>query len=100
MEKAMVFEAVKKAFAAPFTPARASGCGRVYVTVPKEHAKAVAEAANKLGIIFQRNAHYGLRNALYVGYDNADGRALAKGEKVAEVLTEAGIKAYSEACSD
>ena len=100
MDKATVFEVVKAAFAMQVTPAPASGCGRVYVSVPKEHATAVAAAAKKLGIIFQRKAYYGAKNVLYIGYDNADGKALAKGEAVAEALTKAGIQAYSEAFGD
>lgn len=104
LSKAEVIKAVEAAFAlrpAPKTGAF-GGCGRVYVVVSGDRAtiNAVAAAAKKLGVIFQRKAYYGLRNALYVGYDNADGRALARGEAIAEHLTAAGIPAYSEACAD
>lgn len=95
------------------TPVRASGCGRVYVClsgfdmtsmtsrkVDAKIVKAVAEAAKKVGMIFQRKAHYGMTNALYVGYDNATGRELAKGELLARRLTEAGVPAYCDAHGD
>lgn len=98
----------------PVTPKRASGCGCVYVClsgsmntetlkyekVKPEVVKAVAKAAEATGMIFQRKAHYGFSNALYVGYDNADGRALALGELLAQKLTDAGIKAYMDAGAD
>lgn len=102
MSKQAVLEAVQAAFAVAVQPKTGAfgGCGRVYVCVPKEHATAVAAAAKKLGVIFQRKGHYGLSNTLYVGYDNADGRALAKGEAIAESLTKAGIRAYHEVCAD
>lgn len=102
--KANVLEALTAAWSAPYTKKTGAfgGCGRVYVSVSgeREFVNAFAAAAKKLGLIFQRKAHYGLRNALYVGYDNADGNALAKGEAVAEALKARGFSAYSEAFGD
>lgn len=101
-EKAKVLEALTAANAAPYEATPACGCGRAYVTVSGERdtINAVAAASKKLGLIFQRNAYYGLRNAIYIGYDNADGRALGKAKAFAKVLNERGIKAYDEACAD
>jgi hypothetical protein len=103
VEKKAVLEALKEAYAAPYVAMRASGCGRVYVLISGSDRKlmnAVSAAAKALGLIFQRNAYYGAKNALYVGYDNATGRELAKGEAIAEVLKAKGIPCYSEAWGD
>lgn len=103
-----------KAKPAPVTPNRASGCGRVYVCLSRPFdattlkyqkldprlVKAVEAAAARTGTIFQRKAHYGMTNALYVGYDNATGRELARGEMLAKLLTEAGVPAYMDAHGD
>lgn len=62
---------------------RPIGCCRVYVVLAnKADAKRVAAAAKKIGKIFQAKAHYGLKNALYIGYDNCSGRELAQGTDV------------------
>lgn len=102
LSRETVLEAIKAAKDAPYTVDRASGCGRVYVTVggDRKTINAVAAACKALGLIFQRKAYYGLRNAIYVGYDNADGRALARGKVFAETLRARGISAYDEACAD
>jgi len=92
---------LRQAFDEPITAERASGSGRVYVVITeKEHAKGVAKAAKALGKIFQTKAHYGMRNALYIGYDNATGRELARGTKVVEVLKAHGIGAYRDEHGD
>jgi hypothetical protein len=104
MEKSQVFEVVKSAFEMKVAPKQGAfgGCGRVYISVCGDRAviNAVSAAAKKLGIIFQRKAAYGMRNALYVGYDNADGRAMARGEAIAEYLKANGIVAYMDAHGD
>lgn len=81
--------------AAPF-PMQFMSCARVYVGVPKEHAKGVKAAAKKLGLIFQAKGHYGFTNVLYVGYDNAKGDVAAKGNAIAKAFNEAGVPAYIE----
>lgn len=102
----MVLEILKAAMAVPATPKTGpfGGCGRVYVTLSmgkdRKLVNAVAAAAKELGLIFQREAYYGMTNALYIGYDNADGRAMAKGEAVAKELTARGIPAYMDAHGD
>ncbi len=79
---------------------RAIGCCRVYVTVEKQHAKTVAAAAKQIGKIFEAKAHYGMRNALYIGYDNCSGRELAQGAAVVSALKAVGIDAYREEHGD
>ncbi len=99
MTKEEILAAMTTAFSIKATPNGTSGCGRVYVVVSGDRStiNAVAAAAKKLNVIFQRRAHYGMSNALYIGYDNADGKALAKGEAVAASLSAAGLSAYMDA---
>lgn len=79
---------------------RPIGCCRVYVTVDKANAKTVAAAAKKIGKIFETKAHYGMKNALYIGYDNCSGRELAQGAAVVSALKAAGIYACREEHGD
>lgn len=80
---------------------RAYGCGRIYVVITdKDHVKGIAAAAKKLGRIFQRNAYYGMKNALYVGYDNASGKEMAMGAAVVRVLKANGISCYRDEHGD
>jgi hypothetical protein len=95
---AILTEALNAAAVAPRE--RGIGCGRIYVSVSSEHAKGVAKAAKKLGKIFQKCSHYGTSNALYVGYDNCDGRALAQGTAIVKVLKAHGISCYRDECGD
>lgn len=101
--KQIAYDAVKAASEAPYvSPGRGYGCGRAYVSIDADKAtiNAIAAACSRLGLIFQRKAHYGLRNAIYIGYDNADGRAIAKSQAFAAELNKRGIKAYDSAESD
>lgn len=97
------------AFALPATGERPSGCGRVYVcistpggifptpeqeSIGKAHQEGIKKAAKKLGKIFQAKSHYGDRNALYVGYDNASGYELGKGTAIVNYLMHHGITCY------
>jgi len=89
------------AFASPIARERGIGCGRVYVVISdKAQAKLVEKAAKKLDKIFQKKAHYGMTNALYIGYDNCDGAALARGTAVVKALKEAGINCYRDEHGD
>lgn len=98
LSKAAVAAAFEAAFAAPVGPReRAYGCGRVYVSfcgLTRPEVNALAAAAKKLGKIFQRKAAYGFTNALYIGYDNADGGASARGKAIAESFKAAGLPCY------
>jgi len=84
-----------EAFSAPVVRERGIGCGRIYVCVTdKDQAKQIGLAAKALGKIYQAKAHYGLRNAIYIGYDNCTGSELSRGTTVVNVLQAAGIKCY------
>lgn len=100
---------LRNAFDQRGTPERPSGCGRVYVCIStagglwptaeqeaeaKRHVAGIKKAAKELDLIFQTRSHYGDRNALYVGYDNASGRELGRGTAIVAALKEAGIQAY------
>lgn len=90
-----------EAFAKPISAERAIGCGRIYVAISdKEAAKNVAKAAKKIGKIFDKRSHYGTSNALYIGYDNCDGIALARGTAVVAALKAAGISCYRDEHGD
>ena len=86
-----ITNALQHAFSIPVSPERGIGCCRVYVTVSKGSASAVAKAAQAINKTFQRKAHYGMSNALYIGYDNCDGEALARGTAVVRALQALGI---------
>jgi hypothetical protein len=94
--------ALVAANAAPFTAGRGYGCGRAYVclTGPKDEIKRVAAACKQLGLMFLKKAYGTSGNAIYMGYDNADGKALAKSEAFANVLNVRGIKCYADAVGD
>jgi phosphomannomutase len=86
---------LREAFGAPVVREQGIGACRVYVSLTdKEHATGIAKAAKALGKIFQRKAHYGLTNALYIGYDNFSGSELSRGATVVKVLQAAGIECY------
>jgi hypothetical protein len=73
-----------------------NGCCRVYVTFYREDAPLMNRVAKKNGWIFQRRAAYGMTNALYVGYDNCDGKAIWQGQAIAAALKAAGVSACVE----
>ena len=102
MDKESVLKVLAAAWSAPYEPARSSGCGRAYVCVSGDRATvhAVSAAAKKLGILFLRKAYGTGKNAIYCGYDNADGRALGKAHAVANALKAAGLSAYDNAVAD
>lgn len=90
-----------EAFSKPVVRERGIGCGRIYVAITDDAAaKAIAKAAKKIGKIFDKRSHYGTRNALYIGYDNCDGMALARGTAVVAALTAAGIPCYRDEHGD
>lgn len=104
MTKIEVLEALTAAQAAPFAPGPISGCGRAYVCITSKDrvvVNAVAAACRSLGLLFERKGHYGTgKNSIYLGYDNADGRALARSRVFAKVLSDRGIPAYDDAVAD
>jgi hypothetical protein len=70
------------------------------VSADRATVNAVAAACRKLGVMFLRKNYGAGGNALYCGYDNADGRALAKAEAVAASLKAAGLSCYVDGASD
>lgn len=76
-------------------------CARVYVMVSdKAHVAGIEAAAKALGKQFQKKAHYGFSNALYIGYDNATGQTYGQGLAVAAHLSVCGISSYCDAGED
>lgn len=102
MTKEAVMVAVAAALAAPSEPVRSCGCGRAYVAVCGERAEvnAVAATCRKAGVLFVRKNYGAASNAIYCGYDNADGRALGKAEAVAKVLNAHGLRCYVDTQED
>jgi hypothetical protein len=102
LTKTQIADALKAALSAPYVPQSASGCGRAYVCVSgsREEIKAFADACKAQGVLFLKKAYGTSGNALYVGYDNADGRALARAEVIAAELKAHGLSAYSDAVAD
>lgn len=101
LDVAVVKAALSKALAAPAEAKSAGGAGRVYVVVPDNaHAALVGKAAKALGMIYQKRAYYGLRNALYVGYINFVGREWSKALNIVDELSKIGISAYDDLCGD
>ena len=84
------------ALAAPYVAAPVSGCGRAYVVIygDKTVTRALPKIAKELGLIYSKSL------GIYIGYDNADGRALGRAKAVATELKKAGLKAYDDAQAD
>ncbi len=102
LAKVDVEVAIGKALAAPAAGLGPAGCARIYVCVSgvdKKTLNAVAAACKSYNLIFQRKAHYGLRNAIYIGY-SINGKEYNRGEAFAAALTAAGIPAYMTAEGD
>lgn len=99
--QAQIEEALRNVLATPVRPERGIGCGRIYVAISdKDQAKMVGKAAKKLGMIWDKKSHYGTPNALYIGYDNCDGNALAKGTAVVNALKAIGVSCYRDEHGD
>lgn len=96
---AILTEAMTAAGAAPVT--ERSGCGRVYVMLVGTAHRAGISKASKASSIRYFGAGKGRYSfSLYVGYDNADGRALARGAAIARVLKDRGIDCYRDEVED
>ncbi len=102
--KSEVVGILKAAMSAPYVPGRGCGCGRAYVTISEKLArgevKMMDEACKEVGLMFLRKAYGTFGNTIYIGYDNSDGRALAKAEAMAEVMRAKGLKCYVDAVAD
>jgi hypothetical protein len=104
LTKTEIADALRAAMALPSTPKTGptGGCGRAYVCVSGERAEinAFAAACKDQGHMFLRKAYGTSGNALYVGYDNADGAALARSEVIAAELNRRGLRCYADAVGD
>jgi len=107
--------ALQAANNAPFQAQRASGCGRAYVviSIPKKledgsrnaartkTLNLIKKACGEMGLLYLTEVYgCGKVPGIYIGYDNADGRALAKSVVFAETLRQHGIPCYDEAVGD
>lgn len=115
MTKTEIKTALETANKAPYQPQRASGCGRAYcvISIPKKLAdgsrnperaktlKAIEAACKELGLLYCKETYgVGKVPSIYIGYDNCDGKALAKSEVFAASLKASGIPCYADAASD
>jgi hypothetical protein len=79
------------------------GCGRAYVClskVPKNVLNAYKKGAELAGVRYLNEAYGSGSRALYIGYDNCDGRALSQAKAVAEKLKAIGLPVYWDAVDD
>lgn len=98
-----MIQQIKQGLMASSTGCR-GGCGRAYVclstTESKETLKAFKEATEATGLHYLDRAYGVGRRAAYVGYDNADGKALAQAEAIAKNLRSIGVNCYDDAMGD
>lgn len=79
------------------------GCGRAYVSLGKVDRKvlrAYQDGAKLAGVRYLPEAYGAGKRCLYIGYDNADGVALAQAEAIAKNLQALGLPAFDEAVAD
>jgi hypothetical protein len=79
------------------------GCGRAYVCfcgVDRKTLNLIKTAASQCGLRYIPRAYGVLGKSIYVGYDNADGRALAQAEAIALNLRALGINCYDDGQGD
>lgn len=115
MTKQEIAAALKIANQAPFQAQRASGCGRAYcvISIPKkledgsrnaartQTLKAIEAACKELGLLYCKETYgVGKVPSIYIGYDNCDGKALAKSEAFSASLNASGIPCYADGASD
>lgn len=120
-EIANAFALAEKAALSATTPEPVNGCGRVYVcfSIPFPDALNGAKFALKdrnafakfwkarkekglTRFIYQKTGYYGLANCLYIGYDNADGKANAQALAFSKAFNAAqtGFTSYVEYGAD
>ena len=81
------------------------GCGRAYVylssTADKKSLNEFKAAIAAAGLRYLGKAYgVGSSRTAYVGYDNADGVALAQAEAISANLRALGLPVYDDAVSD
>lgn len=81
-----------------------SGCGRAYVVLssaaPKAHLELFKKACAIVGVRYIGRAYGTGSRAAYIGYDNADGRALAQAEAISKNLRALGLDVYDDGVGD
>lgn len=80
-----------------------SGCGRVYVEIIKPKIRknsAIEKVINSFGYRMTARPYHSGNSRIYVGYDNANGKALREGKQIAKALTEIGVSCYSDGDDD
>lgn len=99
--------AAKAAFAAGQAckdKSQVSGCGRVYVSVSNGNPGYLGASAVRVlksaGFMVTNRPHQGPYKYIYVGYDNASGRVLPKGDAIAKAFQDHGFKAYCDGDGD
>lgn len=98
-----ISQAIRNGLSASSTGCR-GGCGRAYVcissAVDRKTLNLIKTSVSQCGLRYLNKA-YGVGNrAIYIGYDNADGRALAQAEAIAKNLRDIGIDCYEDAQGD
>lgn len=78
----------------------ARACGRVYVVIAEKADRSAARTWAKGNGKIWTGAGGHVPNALYVGYDNASGIELGRGEAFAAQLKARGVSAYCDAMED
>jgi len=102
VEKQKIIEAIKAGLSVTGL-GNFSGCGRVYVMLPKGDRKTLAmyrSAAEAAGVRYLPEAYGAGKRALYIGYDNATGQCYKKAIAIAENLRAIGIEAYEDGVGD
>ena len=100
--KSQIAKAIQEGLQARGTGPRC-GAGRAYVLLGKTDRKtllAFQGAAKQVGLKYLPEAYGAGKRALYVGYDNFDGTAIAQSELIAEKLKAVGLPVYAEAVAD
>jgi hypothetical protein len=102
LSKVEIGVAMSAAMSAPWSAAPSCGCGRAYVCVSGSAAekRAIAAECKRLGLMWLAKAWGVAGPAIYMGYDNADGRAMGRAKAFAEVLKAHGLSAYADGASD
>ena len=90
---------LSRAIHAHYVAARATGCGRVYVAISKEHRRGIRAASKRLGVRYLGSESQ-CPHAIYVGYDNGTGIELGKGAAIASALNASGVSCYRDEYDD
>jgi len=99
-EKIDYVAALRAGLSAPAPAERISGCGRVYVCIRRPHTRGIRAACKRVGLRYLGAAYGTSGNAIYIGYDNATGKELARGTAIEKALRAAGVACYRDEVGD